>query len=48
MISPAQSYYNPATSPVTLEVHDVSECLSPGGPAAMDRYLAEDGDLLGD
>ena len=46
MISLAQSYYDPATSPVTFDVHDVSECLSPGSPAAMDRYLAEDGDLF--
>ena len=46
MISPAQSYYDPATSPVTLDIPDVSECLSPESPATMDRYLAEDGDLL--
>ena len=46
IISPAQSY--PVTSPVTLDIQDVSECLSPGSPATMDRYLAEDGDLLGD
>ena len=43
MISPAQSYYDPATSLVTLDIQDVSECLSPESPATMDQYLAEDG-----
>ena len=42
-ISPAQSYYDPATSPVTLDIQDVP---SPESPATMDRYLADDGDLL--
>ena len=46
MISPAQSYYNPATAPVTMDIQDVSECMSHESPATMDRYLAEDGDLL--
>ena len=45
-ISPAQSYYDPTTSLVTSGIPDASECLSPGSPAAMDCYLAEDGDLL--
>ena len=45
-MSPAHSYYNPTTSPVTSDVPDASEYLSPESPAAMDRYLAEDGDLL--
>ena len=30
----------------TTDVPDTSEYLSPGSPAAMDRFLAEDGDLL--
>ena len=38
--------YDPTTSPVTSDVPGASECLSPGSPAAMDWYLAEDGDLL--
>ena len=44
-ILPAQSYYDPMTSPVTSDVPDAFECLSHGSPVAMDRYLAEDGDL---
>ena len=40
------SFYAPATSPITTDVPDTSECLSPGSPAAMDRILAGDGDLL--
>ena len=46
MISPAQSCYDPVTSPVTLDMQDDSECLSPDSPATMDQYLAADGDLL--
>ena len=34
------------TSPVTLDMQDDSECLSPDSPATMDQYLAADGDLL--
>ena len=41
-MSPAHSYYAPATSPITTDVPDTSEYLSPGNPAAM----AVDGDLL--
>ena len=45
-MSPAHSYYDPETSPVTSDIPDVSGYLSPESPAAMDRYLAEVGDLL--
>ena len=45
-MSLAYSYYDPTTSPVTSDVPDASEYLSPGSPAAVDRYLVEDGDLL--
>ena len=45
-MSPAHSYYAPATSPITTNVPDTSEYLSPGSPTAMDRFLAGDGDLL--
>ena len=38
IISLAQSYYDPVTSPVTLDIQDVSECLLPESPAAMDWY----------
>ena len=46
IMSPAHSYYAPATSPITTDVPDTSEYLSPGSLAAMDRFRAEDGDLL--
>ena len=46
LISPAQSYYDPATSPVTSDLQDDSEFLLPDSPATMDQYLATDGDLL--
>ena len=45
-MSPEYSYYVPATSPVTTDVPHTSEYLSPGSPVAMDRILAEQGDLL--
>ena len=45
-ISPAHSYYDPDTSPVTSDIPDASGYLLAGSPAAMDRYLAEYGDLL--
>ena len=45
-MSPEYSYYAPATSPVTTDMPDTSEYLSPGSPAAMDRILADQGDLL--
>ena len=44
-MSPAHSYYATTTSPITPDVPDTSEYLSPGSPAAMDRFLAGDGDL---
>ena len=47
-MSPAHSYYALATSPITTDVSDTSEYISPGSPAAMDRFLAGDGDLLFD
>ena len=46
LISPAQSYYDPATSPITSDVQDDSGLLPPDSPATMDKYLAADGDLL--
>ena len=46
MISPAQSYYDPATSPVTSDLQDDSVFIPPDSPATMDQYLAADGDLL--
>ena len=46
LISPAQSFYDPATSPVTLDLQDDSEFLPPDSPATMDQYIAADGDLL--
>ena len=45
-MSPAHSYYAPASSPITADVPDTSGYLSPASPAAMDRFLAGDGDLL--
>ena len=45
-MSLAHSFYAPATSPITTDVPDTSEYISPGSPAAMDRFLAGDGDLL--
>ena len=45
-ISPAHSYYDLETSPVTSDIPDAYGYLSLRSPAAMDRYLAEDGDLL--
>ena len=45
-ISPECSFYAPATSPIRTDMPDTSEYLSPGSPAAMDRILAGDGDLL--
>ena len=38
--------YAPATSPVTMDMPDTSEYISPGSPTAMDRILADQGDLL--
>ena len=49
LISPAQSYYDPATSPITSDLQDDSGFLPPDSPATMDQYIAADGDLfLGD
>ena len=49
LISPAQSYYDPATSPITSDFQDDSGLLPPDSPATMDQYIAADGDqLLGD
>ena len=45
-ISPAQSYYDPATSPITSDLQDDSGFLPPDSPATMDQYIAADGDLL--
>ena len=45
-MSPAHSHYTPATSPITTDVPDTSEYLSPGSSAAMDWFLVGDGDLL--
>ena len=45
-MSPAHSVCAPATSPVTTDVLDTSKYISPGSPAAMDRFLAGDDDLL--
>ena len=46
VISPAQSCYDPATSPITPDLQDESGFLPPDSPATMDQYLAADGDLL--
>ena len=46
LISPAQSYYDPATSPITPDLQDDSGFLPPDSPATMDQYIAVDGDLL--
>ena len=46
LISPAQSYYDPATSPITPDLQDDSAFLPPDSPATMDKYIAVDGDLL--
>ena len=45
-MSSEHSYYDQETSPVTSDVPDDPGYLSPGSPAAMDRCLAEDGDLM--
>ena len=45
-LSPAASYYAPATSPVTPAVPVASDYVSPGSPASMDRFLASDSLLL--
>ena len=42
----AQSYYDPATSPITSDLQDDSGFLPPDSPATMDQYIAADGDLL--
>ena len=46
LISPAQSYYEPVTSPITADVHDYSGYLRLDSPATIDQYIAADGDLL--
>ena len=46
LISPAQSYYDPATSPIMSDLQDDSGFLRPDSPATMDQYIAADGDLL--
>ena len=49
LFSPAQSYYDPATYPITLDLQDDSGFLPPDSPATMDQYIAADADLfLGD
>ena len=45
-ISPAQSFYDPATSPITPDLQDDSGFLPPDSPATMDQYIAADGDLF--
>ena len=45
-MSPAHSYYAPATSPITMDVPDTSEYISSGSPTGMNRFLAGDGDWL--
>ena len=44
-LSPECSLYPPLVSPVTTNIPDTPEFPSPGSPVAMDRILAEDGDL---
>ena len=45
-MSPAVSYYAPATSPVTPALPVTSDYVSPGSPASMDRFLAGDSLLM--
>ena len=45
-IYPAQSCYDPATSPITSDFQDDSGLLPPDSPATMDQYIAADEDLL--
>ena len=44
-LSPECSFYTPLVLPVTTNIPDTPEFPSPGSPAAMDRIMAEDGDL---
>ena len=46
LISPAQSYYDPATSPITSDLQDDSGYLQPDSPATMDQYIVANEDLL--
>ena len=46
LISPAQSYYEPVTSPITVDLYDDSGSLPPDSQAIMDQYIAADADLL--
>ena len=46
LISPAQSYYDLATSPITSDLQDDSGYLPPDSPATMDKYIAVNEDLL--
>ena len=45
-MSPAQSYYDPVTSPITSDLQDDTGYLLPDSPTTMDRYIAADADLL--
>ena len=45
-LSPDCSFYAPLVSPVMTNIPDTPEFPSPGSPAAMDRILVEDGDLV--
>ena len=46
LIYPAQSYYNPVTSPITSDLQDDCGFLPPDSLATMHQYLESDGDLL--
>ena len=45
-ISPAVSYYEPSTSPVTPALPETSDYVSPGSPTSMDNFLAGDSSLM--
>ena len=45
-MSPALSYYVPETSSISEDLPGPSDCISPGSPAAMNRFLAADALLL--
>ena len=46
LISPADSVYDPVTSPIMPYLQEDADFLPPDSPATMDQYLSVEGDLL--